>query len=361
MAERTGDFEWRAEGDEAEVVLYARDDSALARVLPAASLLGVKSPVYAVASSHNYGWIATSTTHAAPDLVSAPARGLLLIADVTLEDLGVPADELVRLLFRNLSEESLPRLGGAGVRRICEAGAWAAAEGGVIEEEDLPFFDLATGDPDALGRRALFAGDRDWDLLPKMRVYSVVEVLDAEAAESLGLEPENLVLTVESGAGELGRLAQAAHRERIFSRIQAGVDFDAEEDLPAAPLDSEEAADLLAAVYAGTNFADGRCALALYASRRALASITGELRTVASWRVGGFEERDGLVTHRRGLARIGSGEALVCGGSVSVGTGAMLGSAPTFGVAEEESLWPWEEAGLLERLANLEELEPRKT
>ena len=39
-----------------------------------------------------------------------------------------------------------------------------------------------------------------------------------------------------------------------------------------------------------------------------------------------------------------------------VGTGAMLGSAPTFGVAEVEGVWPWEETGLLERVVTLEPL-----
>ena len=84
MAERAGDFEWRAEGDEAEVVLYAPDDSALEHVLPAARLPGVESPVYAVALSQNFGWVAASSTHAAPDLVSVPARGLLLTAGVSI-------------------------------------------------------------------------------------------------------------------------------------------------------------------------------------------------------------------------------------------------------------------------------------
>jgi hypothetical protein len=359
VAERSGNFEWRVEGDEAEIVLYAPDDSALDRILPAANLPGVESPVYAVASSQNFGWVAASTTHVAPGLISAPARGLLLTAGVTMDGLDLPSDELVLLLSRNLSEVRLPRSGGAGTRRICEAGAWAAAEDSIIEEEDLPFFDLSEGDPDALGNRALIAGERDWDLLTKVRLYSVGEVLDAELAESLDLDQGALALTIEAGPGELGRIALSVHRERILSRIRAGVDFDAEDDLPAAPLDSEEAADLLAATRAAANFADGRTALTLYALRRALADITGELRPVASWSIGGFEERDGLVVHRRELARISGGDVMVSSDSVATGTGTMLSSAPPFQVAEIGETWPWEEVGLLERVATLEELEQR--
>lgn len=361
MAERTGDFEWRAEGDEAEIILYAPDDSALNLILPATRLPGVESPVYAAASAQNFGCISVSATHAAPDLVTAPARGLLLSAGASVDGIGVRADDLVRLMFRNLSELSLPHLGGSGIRRTCEAGAWTAAEDSLIEEEDLQFFDLSAGDPDALGRRALSAGERDWDLLPNLRVYSVGDVLDAETAESLDLDQGTIVLSVEAGAGDLGRLALAAHRERILGRIRAGVDFDAEDDLPATPLDSEEAADLLAATYAAANFADGRAALTLYALRRAFMDITGEVRSVASWRIGGFEGRDASLVHRRGLARVSGGEALASGGNVAAGTGAMLGSAPPFEVAEVDGSWPWEEAGLLERVANLEDLERRKT
>lgn len=354
MAERTGDFEWRAEGAGAEVVLYAPDRNALGRALSTARLPGVESPVYAATMSQNFGSAAASTTHAAPDLVSAPGRGLLLTAVVPAGGPGVPMQEFTDLLFRNLSEVSLPRPGGAGIRRSCEAGAWVAAEDGIVEEEDLPFFDLSAGDPDALGRRALSAGGWEWDLLAEVRPYSVGEVLDAGVAESLGLPAESLVLAIEAEAGDLGRLALATHRERILSRILAGIDFAADRDLPAAPLDSEEAMDLLAATSAAANFADVRSALTLYALRRALAGVTDGLRPLASWSIGGYEARDGLMVHRRGLASISRGEVLVCGGSVAAGTGAMLESVPPFEAAETEGVWLWEEAGLLERVATLE-------
>ncbi|MGF1471187.1 MAG: hypothetical protein ACFB50_05505 [Rubrobacteraceae bacterium] len=359
MPERTGDFEWRAEGEGAEVLLYAADGSAVEDVLPATRLPGVENPIYAAASIPNLGWVAASTTHAAPALVSAPARGLLISTNMFPDDLDVPEEEIVPLLLRNLSEVSLPRLDGSGVRRICEAGAWAAAEDGFIEEDDLPFFHRAAGDPDSLGRRALSAGEREWDVLTKVRACVVEEVLDSLAAENLDLPRGSLVLEVESGAGDLCRLALATHEQRILSRIRAGLDLGAEDDLPAAPLGSEEAADTLAAAYAGANFADGRCARTLYALRRALADATGGLRAVASWEVGGFEEFGSSALHRRGLARTNSGAVLVSGDSVAAGTGAMLQSAPPFEAAEVEGVWPWEEAGLLGRLATLKDLEPR--
>src|SRR3712207_895047 len=269
MIEHAGDYEWRGESGEAEVVLYAPSDgaaeSAFGRVLPITRLPGVAGPVHAAASPDGLGWVATSTSHAAPDLISAPTCGLLLVADAALSDLQAPPDELPRLISRRLSEARLPHATAAGVRRICESGARAAAEDGLIEAEDLRFFDSLTGDADALGRRAVSAGTRDWDLPGTVRAHGVGDVLDAEAAGGLGLEPGALALVVSVRAGDLGRLALAAHQERILSRIRGGTDFGAEDDLPAAPVETAEASDLLPATFAAANFADGRAGLPLYA------------------------------------------------------------------------------------------------
>jgi tRNA-splicing ligase RtcB len=351
VVEHAGDYEWRGEGEGAEIVLYAPDDrsanSTFERVLPATRLPGVESPVYAAASPEGLGWVAVSPSHAAPDLASVPTRGLLLVADAALGSLEVAPEELPRLISRRLSEVRSPHLTGSGARRVCETGAIRAAEDGLIEEEDLPLFGLFAGDADALGRRAISAGTRDWDRPGNVRAYAVGEVLDAG---NLGLEPGMLALVVSAGAGDLGRLALAGHRERIAGR---GGDFGAEEDLPAAPVETEEAADLLAATGAAANFADGRAALLVYALRRALGDVVGDLSLRAAWRVGGIEDRDGSLVHRRDLAAAGDGEALVSGGGVVAGTGKMAGSAPPFGAPEDDGRHPWEEAGVLERWADL--------
>jgi tRNA-splicing ligase RtcB (3'-phosphate/5'-hydroxy nucleic acid ligase) len=356
MVEHAADYEWRGEGEAAEIVLYAPDarvaGSAFERVLPAARLPGIESPVYAASSPEGLGWAAVSASHAAPDLTSIPLRGLLLVADAALESLGVPPEEVPRLVPRRFSEVRLPHLTGSAIRRICETGARATAEDGLIEEEDLPLLDPLAGEADALGRRALSAGERD-PRPGEAYAFAVGEVLDAEATEGLGLQRGALVLVVSAGAGDLGRLALAGHRERIAGRVRGG-DLGAEEDLPAAPVEAGEAADLLAALYAAANFADGRAALLVYALRRALERFAGSLSLRAAWRVGGIEERDGSLVHRSDLAARGGGEALVTGGSVAAGTGKMSGSVPPFGAPEDGGAHLWEEAGLLERWAGLD-------
>ncbi len=358
MVEHAADYEWREEGEGAEVVLYAPEeriaDSAFDRIIPATRLPGVESPVYAAASPEGLGWVAVSTSHAAPDLVSVPVRGLLLVADAALGNLGAPPEEVPRMIWRRLSEARLPPLTGAGTRRICESGARTAAEDGLIEEQDLPLLDPRAGDADALGRRAVSAGTREWDRPGEVHAYAVGEVLNAGAAEGLGLNQGTFTLVVSAGAGDLGRLALAGHRERILNRVRGG-DFGAEEDVPAAPVETEEAADLLAALRAAANFADGRAALLLYALRRALKEFGGGLSLRAAWRIGGIEDQGGSLVHRGDLASAVEGEVLVSGGSVVAGTGKMSGSVPPFGVPEDDDgRRPWEEAGVLERWVELD-------
>jgi tRNA-splicing ligase RtcB len=297
--------------------------------------------------------------------VGRPERGLLLVASTPVPNLKVPPEDLPRLLDRRLSEIALPSLGDpGGVRAVSEEGALWAAEAGLVEEEDLPHLThplgTAPGDPDSLGRRALLAGARDWTRPGRVEAFRVAEVLDPDGAGSLGLEPEALVLVVLAGAEDLGRLALAAHAERVSGRLSAGADFGSTPDLPAAPLDSEEARDLLAASAAAANYAAARTALLLHALRRALRDLAGSLEGRAGWAIGGLANSNGTAVHRNGLAALGEGEALSAGGVVAVGMGAMRGSAPPFGASTtDDGRWPWEEAGLLARWAALELVIPR--
>jgi tRNA-splicing ligase RtcB (3'-phosphate/5'-hydroxy nucleic acid ligase) len=359
MVEHAADFEWRGEGEDAEIVLYAPDavtaQRAFEQTLSAATLPGVLSPVQAAASNSDLGWISASETHAAPDLISAPARGLLLVA-ASAAELGVPPGEAKNFILRNLSEVSLPRLVEAEVRWAAETGAFWAAEEGLISEDDLALFDYrVSGEPDSLPRRAFSAGVRDLDCPGRTSIYGIAEILATERAESLDLSTGALALSLETGPEDLGRIALTAHRERILDRIWSE-DFGATTELPAAPLETEEAADLLAATRAIANYADARAALRLYELRRAIDG-EGRLELRAAWRLGGLAQEGGLLLHRRNLATVKREDALVTRSFVAAGTGAMRASAPSFGPNPEEDSWAWEEAGLLERVASLDPVE----
>jgi tRNA-splicing ligase RtcB len=355
MVEHTANFEWRGEGEEAEIVLYTPDattaERAFERASFAATLPGVLSPVQAAASNADLGWVAASETHVAPDLTSAPARGLLLVA-ASAAELGVPTGEAENFILRNLSEVSRPRLGEVEVRRAAEAGAYWAAEEGLISEDDLASFGCrVSGELGALPRRALSAGVRDLDRPGIIGVHGIAEILNAERAETLNLSFGALTLSVETIPEDLGRITLTAHRERILDRLWKE-DFGSTAELPAAPLEAEEASDLLAATRAIANYADAKAALRLYELRRALAG-EDRLELRAAWRLGGLAQEDGLLLHRRNLATVEREDVLVARSFVTSGTGAMRASAPPFGPNPDEDSWVWEEAGLLERVASL--------
>jgi tRNA-splicing ligase RtcB len=366
VPDQAGDYEWRGEGEEAEIVIYAPDapaaEAAFEESLPAARLPGVVNPVYVVSNfspapsvgrALDAGWIVASETHAAPDLFSAPARGLLLVAGASATGLGVPPGEIRGFITHGLSEVSLPRLGEAEARAAAEGGALWAAEEGLISEEDLALFgDLTPGELDALPRRALSAGARDFDRYRRLGVYKVTEILDTEGAEALGLNPGTLVFVMRTAPEDLGRLTLAAHRKRLMERVWTE-DFGATPELPAAPLGTVEAADLLAAVRTAANYSDARAALLLYALRRALAEAGG-LELLAAWRMGGLSQENDVVFHRQKLAATGRGEVLAARNFVAAGTGALRESAPPFGPDFEEDSWAWEEAGILELMVSLE-------
>lgn len=362
MFEHAADFEWRGEGEEAEVAVYAPDAAtagrAFERALAAARLPGAESPVEAAAARESFGRVSVSGTHAAPDLFSAPRWGLLLVAEVPVAGLETPPEEVPRLLTRRLSEVKLPEVGEAGVRELSETGAvWAAGEG-FIEEDDLSFFlpgsASLVGDPDSLGRRAVAAGARDWTRPGRIGAFRVADILDSDAAGEAGLDEGAFALVVDVGAEDLGRLALDGHRERIVARTIHG-DFGSPEGLPATPLDTEEAHDLVAASGAAAGYAAGRAALILYALRRSLRDLT-PLRLGSAWPIGGLEAKGERLFHRDGLAAVGEGGALVSGLRVAAGAGRMFGSVPPFGAPEEEGRWPWEEAGLCAGVSVLEPL-----
>ena len=272
--------------------------------------------------------------------------------------------ELAGLIVRDLSETRLPAPSEAWVLRLCESGAVAAAEDGLLEEEDLAYFSSVEGDPDSLGRAAVSGGVRGWRERPgTARAFVTVEILDRDAADGLGVERGSLVVALRSGAGDLGDVTREAHRRRILARVD---EFGVGREPVAAPLDSGEAQDLISAAGAAANFADARMALVVHAARRAVLEVVGEARISAAWRMGGLESsgEGGSFAHRMGLAAVADGRAFVSisptGGEIGCGAGKMWSSVPSFGVAARtDGRDVWEEAGVLRRWSRLAASEDR--
>ncbi|WP_119069507.1 hypothetical protein [Rubrobacter indicoceani] len=370
MIDNSEKFVYRRDGEEAEVVVYAPDGEAaergFGRAVRAASMPGVEGTVHAAAAESGYGHAVVAGGSVSPEMVSAPERGVLLSCEVEAKDfarrLGVAEHQVNREVSRRIGESvyGLPRPDRRSIRRACEAGAEELADAGVIEEEDLAFLGPLAADPEAAGRRALAAGEREWGrLFADVTPYSPSEVFDPDALEDSGFEAEGLLLFLSVGAGELGRLVFSLHRERFRSRILTR-DFDFVRDpsggvasLCVGPSESEEAGDFVAASASTANFSDALSALSLFVVRRALGGVLGGIEIRSSWRCGGILQRDGLMLHRDGLAAVEADGVFVCGGNLCSGKGEMESSAPSFYAPEPEGRWPWEEAGLVGRLARL--------
>lgn len=379
MMDHSEEFVWRGDGEEAEIVVYAPDADlarqGFVRARRAAALPGAESPVFCAISESGYGHVLRSPAGVSPGLASPPERGLLLAAELPARELarrlGVEEERVGREVLRRFGDSvgGLPRPDAATLRRVCEVGAEVAAGEGVIEEEDLAFLGPLPGDGEAVGRRALLAGEREWgEVFAEIEPLRAVEVLDSEGFERFGVEPDVLLLRLRVGSGDLGRLAFRAHRERIAARVLSGTfdrvadPTDGAQSLPVAPAGTEEVRDFLLASAAAANYADALISLSLLVCRRALGDVVGGLSVRTSWRVGGVLEEDGASTHRDGLAAAGEGDVLAVaarpgsepGGALCAALGTMGASAPPFSVQEDdEGRWPWEEVGLLGRLARL--------
>ena len=165
-------------------------ETAFERISWITRLPGVESPVCAAASPEGSGWTAVSASHAAPDLASVPARGLLLVADTLAQNLRVPPGEVMSFILRDFGEVGLPALERSRLTQDLRDGSARGAEDGLIEEEDLPPRSRPPATPMRSGRRALTAGLREWDGPIDVDVTVVAEILDAEGAETLGLSRE---------------------------------------------------------------------------------------------------------------------------------------------------------------------------
>jgi RNA-splicing ligase RtcB len=155
------------------------------------------------------------------------------------------------------------------VRRVSEEGAAAAAEDGLFEEEDLAHLEPVEGDPTRSDGGRSQPGRGTGKEGFGLEVSVVGEVLDGEGAEALGCGGGCWRSWCGSGRGP--RQARVGHapgpdlhpdqgRRRLRGRGRPA----------SAPLEAEEAADLVAATHAASNFADARAARAVYALRRVL-------------------------------------------------------------------------------------------
>ncbi len=318
-----------------------RHDPALQQVVNVAHLPGVVGHAMAMPDIHwGYGFPiggVAATDPAAGGVVSPGGVGYdincgvrLLRSDLRLDEIDARIPELLRKLYHavpcGLGVGSRGgKLGETDLKRIFRDGAGWAVQQGLGEASDLEHCEshgaMPGADPTAVSSRARDRGKNQLGTLGSgnhfLELQVVEEVLDASAAQVLGLELGNLSLMIHSGSRGLGHqvctdalkdMGQAAVRHRV--RVP-------DRQLAAVPVHSPEGEQYLAAMAAAANFAWCNRQLLMHQTIETLEQLLGDSRAGLGLRlvydlahnIAKFErhqvdgETRSLLVHRKGATR----------------------------------------------------------
>jgi tRNA-splicing ligase RtcB len=176
--------------------------------------------------------------------------------------------DLVLGLFRNIpsgigSRRSDLRLQVEEVKRVTARGVAWAVERGMGRQEDLPYIEsggaLPDPDPDALSPRALMRGRSQLGTLGSgnhfVEIQCVSEVYDCPAAAALGLEENQVTVTIHSGSRGLGyQVCDDSLEVMLDAARKYSIELP-DRQLCCAPIDSPEGQRYLGAMAAAANYA----------------------------------------------------------------------------------------------------------
>ncbi len=318
-----------------------RQEQALEQVRNVATLPGIMGPSIAMPDIHwGYGFPIGGV--AAFDeneggVVSPGGVGYDINCGVRLLRSALNADEIrPRLkeladgLFRNIPS-------GVGSRRkdlkltlqeekqVLQKGALWAVERGFGTENDLLHIEetgrLSGADPDIVSDRALERGQSQLGTLGSgnhfLEVQEVEEIRDEEAAQTLGLSPGQVTVTIHTGSRGLGyQICDDYIGVMRRASRKYGIELP-DPQLCSAPLSSPEARQYLSAMACAANFAFANRQLITDWVRETFEQVLGRrpaenqlsviydvCHNIAKWethRVGGKERR--LCVHRKGATR----------------------------------------------------------
>jgi len=354
QVEKIGEFLWEIPRSGRMLVpgrIYADDDSmkfllkesgakqwdALAQVRNVACLPGIVGASMAMADIHpGYGFPIGGVGAFDPGegVVSIAGVGFdincgvrSMLVDVAKERIELNRERVAEELFNSvpagLGSKGAFKLSVPEIDKVLTEGAAFALERGYGVEEDLEYIEehgtVGGADPSAVSRRAKDRQLKQVGTLGSgnhyLEVQYVDEIYDSEAASAFGLGPDGIVVSIHTGSRALGHqigtdyqsvLRNASHKYRIPVP---------ESELIAAPIQSPEGKQYIAAVRAGIN-----CA---FANRQAISGLVrealkrlfrlkdNEIRTL--YEVGHnnlkmethdtVEGRRNLLIHRKGATR----------------------------------------------------------
>ncbi|PLX90250.1 MAG: RNA-splicing ligase RtcB [Desulfuromonas sp.] len=317
-----------------------RREQALEQVCNVACLPGIVGPAMAMPDIHwGYGFPigGVAAFDAEEGVVSPGGVGYDINCGVRLlrSDLEAAAIEptLARLadtLFQNIpsgvgSQRHDLKLSIAEEKKVLSRGAGWAVEQGFGTRADLDhteaFGCIAGADPEAVSARALERGRAQLGTLGSgnhfIEVQKVEQLFDQQAAETLGLFPGQVTVSIHTGSRGLGyQVCDDSLKAMLKAARRYGIELP-DRQLCCAPLTSREAKDYLAAMACAANFAFANRQLITSWVRETFETVLGkksaDLRlsviydvchNIAKWEE---HEREGrkrrLCVHRKGATR----------------------------------------------------------
>jgi tRNA-splicing ligase RtcB len=307
---RQSAVEWRIEPQGAmrvpgvllasEDLLRIMDDQVYHQVIQVATLPGVVEAVYALPDArHGHGFPRGGV--AAFD----PEQGGVIVSGGVGMDIGWGARvlhtglNLTHLLpYREALADALHvripngngarvfRLSGRGMDAMLCGGAHWAVEMGYGVAADLERIEeqgcMAGADPRQVSE---LAKTRQLEMMGILRgpcqyleVQRVAQVYDRQAAGMLGIQLDDITVTIHCGSHSLGQQLSADHRLRLAAAADRSGIFLPDQNLACAPLDSEAGQRYLGAMRAGINCAHANRQILTQLTRRAFARLFPEVR-----------------------------------------------------------------------------------
>ncbi|HEY88928.1 MAG TPA: RtcB family protein [Thermoflexia bacterium] len=253
----------------------------------------------------------------------------MLASAIYYEEIVPYLEELLAAIYRNcpsgLGKGGAVRVSRQDIERVLETGAEWALKNGYAERDDLACTEnggrLQGARADAVPSRAKERGRPQLGSLGAgnhfLEIDVVDEIYDAEVSEAFGLFKDRVVVQLHCGSRGLGHEVCKQYLRRLQSVPQRyGIPVP-DRELVAAPVDSPEGRDYLAAMFAAANYAfTNRQVLAHFVRRSFEQVLAGK---VSEWHltqvydvahnIAKIEEHvvDGerrkLVVHRKGATR----------------------------------------------------------
>lgn len=325
---------------DAAMIRALRKEQALEQVTNVATLPGIVGPSIAMPDIHwGYGFPigGVAAFHPNEGVVSPGGVGYDINCGVRLLRTGMTADqlrpevkELADQLFRNVpsgvgSHRKDFRLTPTEQPKVLEQGAVWAVEAGFGSVADLDAIEeggrLRSASAAVVSDRALERGRNQLGTLGSgnhfLEVQRVEEIYQPEAAEVLGLFPDQVTVSIHTGSRGLGYQV-CDDFIKVMQRASAtyGIDLP-DRQLCCAPLESPEAKDYMAAMAGAANFAFANRQLITHWVRQTFQEVfhlsPADLRmsvvydlchNIAKWedhQVDGKPER--VCVHRKGATR----------------------------------------------------------